>query len=146
MILSSKISLTIHHSHTGVPSMIRQIFALTLALMTSACSVYEPGTIVQNNSTFTSSTNVTINYGTNDRNRPPRHTSVFSCSSINGLHDYLDYGETDRSCRIRTVTAARKIERYNSIKSGRVDIYEFMVNGWYFYSHEPSLRGYPWQY
>jgi hypothetical protein len=86
----------------------------------------------------TSTTEVTINYGTRDRNRPARHEAVFSCSSINGLRDYMDYGEADRSCGLRYMTAERKIHWYDSRQFGRVQVYEFMVDGWYYYSFEET--------
>jgi hypothetical protein len=118
--------------------MIRTICAFALALMTSACAVYEPGTTVVNETTITSGTSITINYGTNDRKQPSRHQTVLSCSSINGLRDYLDYGELDRSCQLRQVTAARQIETYKSFNYGWVRVYVFQINGWEYYTYVAS--------
>lgn len=119
-----------------------KLFGALALLSLSACGdVYDPGTTVINSTTITTGTSVTINYGTHDQNRPLRHEMVFSCSSPDGLRDYLFYGETDYFCTYRSMTSGREIDRYNSYQFGWVSVYEFMVNGWYYYTYKTAQHG-----
>lgn len=104
-------------------------FGLMALVLMAACAA--PGTVVINE--FHLDTDVQIRV-TAPRHQVPRGQILFSCTSINAIRDYIDYGDVARGCGHRAVTYITQTRYYPGLHGyGRTEIMEFSINSWPYY-------------
>lgn len=65
----------------------------------------------------------------------PRGEYVFACTTMAGLYYYLDNGIVVDGCGQVEMTAVTERGSYDSYDQGRVRIYQFMRNGYLYFTY-----------
>lgn len=94
---------------------LKSAIAATLLLILAACN---PTITIQ------SETKV-IHTPSRSQERFPRHETVFACTTIAALYEYIDYGVVSAGCGYVKMTAARYRSVYENHRGQRYNIVEF---------------------
>jgi hypothetical protein len=70
----------------------------------------------------------------------PRGEYVFACTTMTGLYYYLDNNIVVEGCGEVEMTAVTERGSYDSYEHGRVRIYQFMRNGYLFFTYYKGRR------
>lgn len=106
---------------------VKTAIALLTLILVTACAA--PGTQVINEVYIENHVEVRV---TPPRHQVPRGQILFSCTSINDIRDYIDYGDVARGCGNRQVTYVTQT-RYYPGRYGETAIMEFSINSWPYY-------------
>ena len=101
---------------------------MALVLMT-ACAA--PGTQVINEFRIENRIEVIV---TPPRHQVPRGEVLWSCTSINAIRDYVDYGDVSRGCGYRAVTYIVASDNYWTRHGYSVTIMQYNINSWPYYA------------
>lgn len=73
----------------------------------------------------------------------PRGEYVFACTTMAGLYHYLDNNDVTAGCGQIQMTAVTERGSYDSYRHGRVHIYQFMRNGYLYFTY---FKGGGWRH